>query len=149
MSSTPDTCIRCGTCAKVCPTSATEFNPIIHAKPVVDTSKCILCELCASHCPVDAIPILYVLPPRKLERWMISINQELCIGCNLCVDACKITLKGDHAPYLKGGLAYVDESKCIGCGACAVTCPTECIRVVKVYDRRRVGGRAEEVVVMP
>ncbi|MBM5805838.1 MAG: 4Fe-4S dicluster domain-containing protein [Candidatus Verstraetearchaeota archaeon] len=149
MSSTPDTCIRCGTCAKVCPTNAIGFNPIIHAKPVVDTSRCILCELCASHCPVDAIPILYVLPPRKLERWTISINRDLCIGCSLCVDACKITLKGDHAPYLKGGLAYIVESKCIGCGACAVTCPTECIRVVKVYDRRRVGGRAEEVVVMP
>ncbi|MGQ9759647.1 MAG: 4Fe-4S binding protein [Candidatus Methanomethylicaceae archaeon] len=149
MSTTKDICIRCGTCLKVCPTSAIAFNPIVDKRPVVDLSKCILCELCAAHCPVGAIPILNVLPSRELRSWSISINRSLCIGCNLCVDACKITLKGDHAISLNQGLAYVDESKCIGCGACATTCPTDCIRVAKVYSTKRVAGKAEEVVIIP
>lgn len=144
-----DSCIRCGTCSKVCPTDAISFNPITQTKPVVDLTKCILCEICASDCPVNAIPIRCSLPERKLEKHAISINQNLCIGCGLCVDACKLTLKGDHAPSLKDGLAYIDTKKCIGCGACAFTCPTECIKVFKVYSSKDVYGRAEDTVVFP
>jgi energy-converting hydrogenase B subunit K len=142
-------CIRCGTCVRVCPTDAIKFNPITDEKPTVDLNKCVLCELCGSHCPSMAIPVLWSLPARKLERYTISVDRNLCIGCSLCVDACKITLKGDHAPYLKDGLAYIDEKKCIGCGACATTCPAECIRVLKFYSPKVVKGRAEEVLMLP
>ncbi|MDI9644076.1 MAG: 4Fe-4S binding protein [Candidatus Verstraetearchaeota archaeon] len=142
-------CIRCGTCNLVCPEGAISFNPISDKKPIVDVSKCILCELCAASCPANAIPIRCSLPERRVVQHQIRVNREMCIGCSLCVDACKLVLKGDHAPYLKEGLAYIDEKKCIGCGACASICPTDCIRLVKVYDRNRVSGRASEVLVFP
>ncbi len=142
-------CIRCGTCVRVCPKDAIKFNPITDEKPRVDVSKCILCELCASHCPVDAIPIRLTLPKRELVSHYININRNLCIGCGLCVEACKVSLGGDSAVSLKDKLAYVDTSKCEGCGACAETCPAECIRVVKVYSKERVAGKADEVVVFP
>jgi len=99
--------------------------------------------------PVNAIKIRCNLPERKLERHSIKINQSLCVGCGLCVDACKITLKGEPAMSLKDGLAYVNETRCIGCGACATTCPAECIRVVKIYDKKRVAGQASDVVILP
>ncbi|MGA2573642.1 MAG: 4Fe-4S binding protein [Candidatus Methanomethylicaceae archaeon] len=142
-------CIRCSTCVKVCPTSAIGFNPITEEKPSVDVSKCILCELCGSHCPTGAIAVLCNLPIRRLERHTINVNRDMCIGCSLCVEACKVALKGDHAPYIKDGLAYINETKCIGCGACAATCPAECIKVIKFYSPKVVAGRAEEVVVIP
>lgn len=144
-----DGCIRCGTCSKVCPTFAITFDPTTMGKPVVDISKCILCEICAADCPANSIKIRCNLPERKLETHSIQINRNLCVGCDLCVDACKVALKGDPATYLKDGLAYVDEKRCIGCGACATTCPAECIRVVKIYDKKRVAGQASDVVILP
>ncbi|MDD1776295.1 MAG: 4Fe-4S binding protein [Candidatus Methanomethylicus sp.] len=144
-----DSCVRCGTCSKVCPTGAIEFSPITQSKPAVDISKCILCEICASDCPTNAIPIKVNLPQRRLMSHSITVNRDQCIGCSLCVDACKIALRGDHAPELKDGLAYINTSKCIGCGACATTCPTDCIRLVKVYSTKHVAGKADEVVILP
>ena len=142
-------CIRCSTCVKVCPTLAITFDPIVNERPHVDISKCILCELCASHCPTGAIGVLCNLPVRRLERHTITIDQDTCIGCALCVDACKIALKGDQAPFIKEGLVYINEAKCIGCGACAAICPADCIKVLKFYSSKVVAGRAPEVVVIP
>ena len=47
-----DSCIKCGTCASVCPVSA------FHAcdtQMVVDPDTCIDCGVCISECPVGAI----------------------------------------------------------------------------------------------
>jgi NAD-dependent dihydropyrimidine dehydrogenase PreA subunit len=57
----------------------------------------------------------------------IVFNEELCISCNRCVDACPIDLM---LPAEKGGTptaAYPDE--CWYCGSCVVECPTGAIRL--------------------
>lgn len=63
----------------------------------------------------------------------ITVNENLCKGCEMCVHACpkgiisllkeKINLKGYHPACL------IDEEKCIGCCACAVMCPDVAIIV--------------------
>ena len=64
----------------------------------------------------------------------LTIREEACKGCSLCVDACpkgvlalaldKINLKGYSPVYAK------DMDKCIGCAFCATMCP-DCIITVE------------------
>ena len=63
----------------------------------------------------------------------ITVNEELCKGCGMCVNACpkkilelskdKINAKGYHPASL------TDESKCTGCTSCAIMCPDVAITV--------------------
>ncbi|MDR2543476.1 MAG: 4Fe-4S binding protein [Treponema sp.] len=65
----------------------------------------------------------------------ITINAELCKGCNLCVDVCPhkiIEISKDrfnqrgHHPAL-----VTDIGKCTACALCAVICPDVAITVYK------------------
>ena len=47
-----DNCIRCGTCLKVCPTGAINFDENTF---IIDLKKCIFCGNCTFYCPVKAI----------------------------------------------------------------------------------------------
>jgi heterodisulfide reductase subunit A len=54
-------------------------------------------------------------------------NEDLCLGCGLCVDLCPY-----GAPELvagtKGGMkAHIIEALCHGCGTCAASCPQKAI----------------------
>ena len=56
----------------------------------------------------------------------ITISEESCKGCGLCVLACprKILAISEHSN--RKGYYYVevtDKEKCVGCAACAITCP--------------------------
>lgn len=63
----------------------------------------------------------------------IVINQEICKGCELCVNSCpkkiialsvdKMNSRGYHPASL------IDETKCTGCTACAMMCPDVAITV--------------------
>ncbi len=63
----------------------------------------------------------------------ITVNENLCKGCEMCVAACprnlialakdRINSKGYHPAEL------TDESKCTGCACCATMCPDVAITV--------------------
>ena len=49
------------------------------------------------------------------------VNQESCVGCGACVDACPVNaIKVEDK-------AVIAEGDCIECGACVGSCPTEAI----------------------
>lgn len=58
----------------------------------------------------------------------LTFNEEKCIGCNRCMEACQIDVmlpgekKGKH-PIV----AYPDE--CWYCGCCVMECPTGAIKL--------------------
>lgn len=63
----------------------------------------------------------------------ITIDTNICKGCELCVNACPrgiislsadiINAKGYHPAQL------TDESRCTGCASCAIMCPDVAIIV--------------------
>jgi len=66
---------------------------------------------------------------------MVTIDETLCKGCELCVSVCpeKIILLDGRKLNEKGyNPAYVtDMEQCIACAMCAVMCPDSAIRVEK------------------
>jgi len=71
---------------------------------------------------------------------MIEVNQELCKGCMLCVEACpKDLLESSQTLNEKGYYPVLFREKgrrrkkrlCTGCCACAISCPEIAIEVYR------------------
>ena len=66
--------------------------------------------------------------PLKLAR----IQEESCIGCTLCLDACPVDC-------IIGGAKSVHtvmEAQCTGCELCLPACPVDCITVIAINGPR-------------
>jgi len=57
------------------------------------------------------------------------ISEELCTGCEICVDECSVS-----AISMDAGIASIDNNECIRCGVCHDVCPCEAVR----HDGERV-----------
>ena len=68
-----DMCIKCGTCAGVCPVEA--FH-ICDEQYVVDPDTCIDCGVCISECPQGAISS----DDEAEEQW-VKVNAEKAKTC--------------------------------------------------------------------
>jgi len=62
------------------------------------------------------------------------INQEMCTGCQICVDECSV-----GAIEMDEGLAMIDENSCIRCGVCHDVCQNEAVR----HDGERIPAEVE------
>ena len=54
----------------------------------------------------------------------VVINEELCIGCGLCIEVCPRDIF-----TIREKKAAVNGSESLGCGHCSAICPTGAIRV--------------------
>ncbi|MGF6723944.1 electron transport complex protein RnfB [Paraburkholderia sp. GAS41] len=75
-------------------------------------------------------PVIPLNPVNGLERPrpLAVIDESLCIGCTLCMQACPV----DAILGAPKQMHTVIESLCTGCDLCVAPCPVDCIAMVPV-----------------
>jgi heterodisulfide reductase subunit A len=61
-----------------------------------------------------------------LEPIIARVNDELCSGCGLCVEACPYEALAMHS---RRPVAVVNQALCQGCSACVAVCPSKACSV--------------------
>ena len=77
-----------------------------------------------------------------MAKGYIVVREEMCKGCQLCVNVCPFQLIQMAEHYNEKGYrptVLVDpEGRCTGCGACATICPDAVIVVFRQARSERV-----------
>ncbi len=85
-------CNCCGCCceAMIAARKFAILNPVhtTNFVPVISGSECNGCSKCIDICPVEAMLLISTKNPKKPKKKKASLNEEICLGCGLCVKAC-------------------------------------------------------------
>ena len=75
-------------------------------------------------------PVIALNPANGVEhpRAVAVIDEAVCIGCTLCIQACPVDAIVGAAKQMHS----VIESLCTGCDLCIPPCPVDCISMVPV-----------------
>lgn len=72
--------------------------------------------------PLDETCGVHVAPE------VAEIDEKLCIGCKLCIDACPTEAVIGSVKHLHA----IDPDRCNGCCLCQLACPMDCIKMVRI-----------------
>ena len=64
----------------------------------------------------------------KESKTVVYIDEDTCIGCTLCIQACPVDAILGAAKHMH----TVIESECTGCDLCIPPCPVDCIHIKPV-----------------
>ncbi len=70
----------------------------------------------AEHGEVKALPTI------------VRIDEQVCIGCTLCIQACPVDAILGAAKQMH----TIIESECTGCNLCIPPCPVDCIHIFEI-----------------
>lgn len=63
--------------------------------------------------------------------FIVSIDEELCTGCDACTAGCPAEIlsfnENEHKAYVSG-----DEAECMGCEACTTVCESGAISIMEI-----------------
>ncbi len=62
------------------------------------------------------------------EKTIVHIDEQVCIGCTLCIQACPVDAILGAAKQMH----TIIDSECTGCNLCIPPCPVDCIHIVPV-----------------
>ena len=65
---------------------------------------------------------------QEQPKTVVVIDEQRCIGCTLCIQACPVDAIVGAAKLMH----TVIESECTGCNLCLPPCPVDCIDIVQV-----------------
>ena len=103
---------------------ATETMNKIKRKAMFEAFRCLGCGPCTECLQKTGI----------CEADKPVIDEDLCIGCNICVEACPFGAISKNEEEV----AQVDEKLCKGCGICAARCPENAISMENLKNERLV-----------
>lgn len=64
----------------------------------------------------------------KEGKTVVYIDEQTCIGCTLCIQACPVDAILGAAKHMH----TVISSECTGCDLCIPPCPVDCIHVARI-----------------
>jgi len=73
----------------------------------------------------DPIPLNAELEAKE-EKTVVIIDEQLCIGCTLCIQACPVDAILGAAKQMH----TIIKEECTGCNLCIPPCPVDCIYIV-------------------
>ncbi len=139
-------CFTCGTCTAACPIHEIypEHDPrkIIRMLNLGMRDKvlaspyiwyCSECFLCEKNCPQKVKfsvvwDIMKRLATKEGYALPLSIDENLCSGCGICVSSCPfeaLELRTKDDKYT----VHLNIESCRGCGACSAACPSGAIEM--------------------
>jgi len=59
---------------------------------------------------------------------VVRIDEQTCIGCTLCIQACPVDAIVGAAKQMH----TVVETECTGCNLCIPPCPVDCIHIIEI-----------------
>lgn len=78
----------------------------------------------------DFIPLNEEEHGEHKGRMVAVIDEQICIGCTLCIQACPVDAILGAAKHMH----TVIEEECTGCELCVEPCPVDCIDMVPVPE---------------
>ena len=69
---------------------------------------------------------------KEQSRIKVKINEDMCIGCVKCIEACPV----DAISGTRKMMHTVIEHECSGCELCIDPCPMDCISVVDIIENK-------------
>lgn len=63
-------------------------------------------------------------------KTVVFIDEQVCIGCTLCIQACPVDAILGAAKQMH----TVIKEECTGCNLCIPPCPVECIHIIPVEE---------------
>jgi len=77
---------------------------------------------------VDVLPLNAEHGEEKAVATVVRIDEQTCIGCTLCIQACPVDAILGAAKQMH----TVIQSECTGCDLCIPPCPVDCIIIEEV-----------------
>jgi len=101
----------------------------------------LICNCCVDDCvellSFDKVGKLHEGDAKS--RFEAVVDQELCNGCQICVERCQYdAIEMVKLPAYKKLKAAIDLDKCMGCGACVIKCEQEALSLKLVRPEEHV-----------
>jgi Fe-S-cluster-containing hydrogenase component 2 len=91
-----------------------------------------ICNCCRECCVIFDGGLRYKNIEKTLEksRFRAVVDDELCTGCEECIDRCFFgAIEMIHITS-KESKAVIDQDKCFGCGLCVIACDFDALTMV-------------------